>query len=484
MAHEVKIPSLGESVTEATLGRWLKQDGEAVQADEPILELESDKANMELAAEASGRLRILTPAGATVHFGDVVATIEEGAGAAAAASASSGSPAARAPAADAIPAGEQAPASATPPPQASSFRPRAASAPAASAIPPAAAADSTPPAAATASGPTGATSAAAAIAAERPLSPAVRRIVEEERLDLSGVRGTGPAGRITKGDALELAQQRAPGTGTGAAAPSAQRASVTPLPTASGGAGAAASARRPAPAGEPAAAEERVPMSRVRQVIARRLVESQQTTATLTTFNEVDMSAVMALRARYKEPFQHKHGVALGFMSFFVAACCEAMRDVPEANARVDGNDIVYFRDVHVGVAVGTDRGLIVPVVRNADRLSFAEVEREIGRLAGLARDNKLVPDDLSGATFTISNGGIYGSLLSTPILNPPQSAILGMHKIEKRPVVVGDDIVVRPMMYLALSYDHRLIDGKGAVTYLVRVKERLEEPDRLLLRL
>lgn len=224
-------------------------------------------------------------------------------------------------------------------------------------------------------------------------------------------------------------------------------------------------------------------MSRIRQVIARRLVESQQSTATLTTFNEVDMSGILDLRARYKESFRTKHGVSLGFMGFFVAACCEAMEEVPEVNARIDGTDVVYAKAVHVGVAVGTDRGLVVPVVRDASSRSLAGIESEIGRLAELARTNKLVPDDLAGATFTISNGGVYGSLLSTPILNPPQSAILGMHKIEKRPVVVDDQVVVRPMMYLALSYDHRLIDGKGAVTYLVRVKERLEDPARLLLR-
>ena len=223
-------------------------------------------------------------------------------------------------------------------------------------------------------------------------------------------------------------------------------------------------------------------MSRLRQVIARRLVESQQTTATLTTFNEVDMSAILALRARYKDAFQKKHGVSLGFMSFFVAACCEAARDVPEANARIEGTDVILHHYVHMGVAVGTDRGLVVPVVRDADGLSFSAIEREIGRLAALARDNKLKPDDLTGATFTISNGGVYGSLLSTPILNPPQGAILGMHKIEKRPVVVDDQIAIRPMMYLALSYDHRLIDGQGAVTFLVRVKERLEDPTRLML--
>jgi 2-oxoglutarate dehydrogenase E2 component (dihydrolipoamide succinyltransferase) len=231
-----------------------------------------------------------------------------------------------------------------------------------------------------------------------------------------------------------------------------------------------------------AAPEERVPMSRLRQVIARRLVEAQHTAAILTTFNEVDMTAILDLRARYKEPFQKKHGVGLGFMSFFVAACCAAAREVPAVNAEIQGTDILYRHYVHMGVAVGTERGLVVPVVRNADRMSFAEIEREIGRLAELARTGKLSVDDLSGATFTISNGGVYGSLLSTPILNPPQSGILGMHKIEKRPVVVNDQIVIRPMMYLALSYDHRIVDGQGAVTFLVRVKEALEDPTRVLL--
>ncbi len=429
MARDVKIPSLGESVTEATLGRWLKQDGDPVAADEPILELESDKANMELAAESAGTLRILTGAGATVHFGDVVGRIEAGASGGA--------------------------------------RPAAAPAPAA-----------TTTAAAAPASPVAPASAAPARDDERPLSPAVRRIVEEEKLDPAGIPGTGPGGRILKADAQAAADRKRAG---GDAAPAPRGV----LPSAL----AAAAAARPAPVSTPASSpaagggEERVPMSRLRQVIARRLVESQQSTATLTTFNEVDMSAILDLRARYKESFQKKHGVSLGFMGFFVAACCEAMSEVPEVNARIEGSDVVYSKSAHVGVAVGTDRGLVVPVVRDASSRSIASIEAEIARLAELARTNKLVPDDFAGATFTISNGGVYGSLLSTPILNPPQSAILGMHKIEKRPVVVDDQVVVRPMMYLALSYDHRLIDGKGAVTYLVRVKERLEDPARLLLR-
>ena len=428
MAFEVRVPSLGESVTEAVIGRWIKQDGEVVGVDEPILELESDKANMDLAAEHAGRLKVLKKAGDTVAVGDLVATIEAAEGASA--SAPAAAPAASAPA----------PAAAAP-----------ATAQAAAAPAPAASVKQTP-------------------AAEAFLSPAVRRVVTEEGLDVAGVEGTGPHGRLTKGDVLDLAQHKA-----AKAAPAA-------APAATAAATAAAPAPRPAPLGDGGALEERVPMSRLRQVIARRLVEAQHTAAILTTFNEVDMTAILDLRARYKESFQKKHGVSLGFMSFFVAACCAAAREVPAVNAEIQGTDILYRHYVHMGVAVGTERGLVVPVVRNADRMSFAEIEKEIGRLAELARTNKLSVDDLSGATFTISNGGVYGSLLSTPILNPPQSGILGMHKIEKRPVVVNDQIVIRPMMYLALSYDHRIVDGQGAVTFLVRVKEALEDPTRVLL--
>jgi len=435
MAFEVRVPSLGESVTEAVIGRWIKQDGDVVAIDEPILELESDKANMDLAAEQAGRLKVLKKAGDTVNVGDLVATIEAADGAAASAPTPAPAPAAVAPA---TPSAPQATASGA-----------TQSAPAAPAARPSPAAP-TP-------------------AADQPLSPSVRRIATEEGLDVAGVEGTGPHGRLTKGDVLDLAEQRK--------AKAAQAA-----PTSGGGAAtAAAPATRELPAHEPGR-EERVPMSRMRQVIARRLVEAQHTAAILTTFNEADMSAIMDVRARYKDSFQKKHGVGLGFMSFFVAACCAAAREVPAVNAEIQGTDILYRHYVHMGVAVGTERGLVVPVVRDADRLSFAEIEKEIGRLAELARNGKLSVDDLSGATFTISNGGVYGSLLSTPILNPPQSGILGMHKIEKRPVVVNDQIVIRPMMYLALSYDHRIVDGGGAVTFLVRVKEALEDPTRLLL--
>ena len=300
----------------------------------------------------------------------------------------------------------------------------------------------------------------------------MRRLIEEHDLDPRRIEGTGRGGRLTKSDVLaHLAE------------PKDERRADEPRPTTA-----------PAVASPPAAGEERrpvatagegerrrVPMTHLRQRIAERLRQAQQTAAILTTFNEIDMSAVIDLRARYKKRFSEVHGVGLGFMSFFARACVAAIRDLPVINAQIDGGDVVYSERVHLGIAVGTDRGLVVPILHGADRMSFAEVEREIERLAGLARENKLAIADLSGGTFTISNGGVYGSLLSTPILNPPQSAILGMHKIEKRPVVVDDQIVARPMMYVALSYDHRLIDGGEAVTFLVRVKERLEEPSRLL---
>lgn len=469
MIFEMRIPSLGESVTEAAIGRWLKNDGERVEVDEPLLELESDKANMELAAEASGVLRILKPAGDTVGVGELIARIEAGAGAAVA-----GAPP--------TPAGPAAPLAT---PTITPATPRAAEQ--------------------VVNQPRDATG--------RPVAPSVQRIAEESGIDVATIPGTGPGGRVTKADALTAASAGAASKSAGhpsaavssgtttsgaTAAPSnASRAASTgtTAPTApTGSTGTTAVNATSASPVVPAAAsplvgicaeprgERRVRMSRIRQVIARRLVEAQHTAAILTTFNEIDMSPVMELRRRHKEAFEKQHGVALGFMSFFVKACCAAARAVPELNAQIQGDELVYREFVHMGVAVGTEHGLVVPVVRNADQLSFAGIETEIARLAALARDGHLMPDHLSGATFTISNGGVYGSLLSTPILNPPQSGILGMHKIEKRPIVVNDEIVVRPMMYLALSYDHRVVDGKGAVTFLVRVKEALEDPSRLLL--
>jgi 2-oxoglutarate dehydrogenase E2 component (dihydrolipoamide succinyltransferase) len=423
MVFEVRIPTLGESVTEGVIVQWRKRDGEAVAASDVLLELETDKANMEIPAEHAGVLRILKAKGETVAVGEVVARIEDGAKAAA-------------PAPGPTVAAAAAPTPATP------AEPARATAP--------------EPARATAAAPE--RRAAAATRGVGPLSPAVRRLLSEHGLDPAVIPATGRGGRLTKEDVLAHLE-RPPGVQAAAAPPAA------PPP--------------PRPAAE---GEELVPMSRLRKRIAERLVQAQHTAAILTTFNEIDMSGLMELRARHREGFQQRYGVGLGLMSFFARACVASLRDIPALNAEIRGDDIVYKHFVHLGVAVGTERGLVVPVVRHAERLSFAEIEREVARLAGLAREGKLTPDDLSGGTFTISNGGVYGSLLSTPILNPPQSGILGMHKVEKRPVVIGDQIVVRPMMYVALSYDHRIVDGEQAVTFLVRVKERLEDPARLLL--
>jgi 2-oxoglutarate dehydrogenase E2 component (dihydrolipoamide succinyltransferase) len=432
MPVDVRIPTLGESVTEGVIVRWIKGDGDAVRVDEPLLELETDKASVELPAERAGILRILTPQGTTVNVGDVVARIEEGTAAK-------------------TPAG-----------------------PAQSAPPPAGPLPSAPPS----------PSAAAVPATSAVLSPAVRRLVEEHNLDPRGIKASGRGGRLTKSDVLAHLEES-----THQAEP---QADASPRPQDSGlstqdsvrattavpGPPSGSSERVTATSSEE---EERVPMTHLRQRIAERLVQAQHTAAILTTFNEIDMSAVMELRARHKARFAAAHGVSLGFMSFFARACVATLKEMPIVNAQIDAGDVVYKKHVHLGVAVGTERGLVVPVVHHADRLSFADIEKEIERLAGLARQNKLGIPDLSGGTFTISNGGVYGSLLSTPIVNPPQSAILGMHKIEKRPVVVNDAVVIRPMMYVAVSYDHRLIDGEQAVTFLVRVKEQLEDPTRML---
>jgi len=426
MPADVRIPTLGESITEAVIVHWAKRDGESVQTDELLLELETEKANVEIRAEQPGVLQVFKQEGETVKVGDVVARIVEGDGRAA-------KPAAKVAAKESAPKPKAAPAAAPKPP-----------APAAEAVP--------APAPATAEPPVSGEAAAAA------LSPSVARLVREHDLEASEIPASGPHGRLTKADVLAHLEQ-------------APAAAPAPAP--------AAPATPPAKAGED---EEVVPMTPLRRRIADRLVQAQHTAAILTTFNEIDMSAVMALRTRYKDRFAQRHGVGLGFMSFFARACIAAVHDVPAVNAEIRGGEIVYKRYVHLGVAVGTERGLVVPVVHHADRMSFAEIEKEIERLAGLARAGKLSIDDLSRGTFTISNGGVYGSLLSTPILNPPQSGILGMHKIEKRPVVVDDQVVVRPMMYVALSYDHRLVDGEQAVTFLVRVKERIEDPSRLLI--
>ena len=412
MATEIRVPTLGESVTEATIGKWFKKAGDTVAADEPIVELETDKVTIEVPAPSAGVLsEIIAKDGETVGVGALLGSIGEGSGAKTA-------PAAAAPAKTEAPKAE---APKTEAPKAESPAPT--------------------PATAGANGP-----AVAKLAAESGLNPAM-------------LAGTGKDARVTKGDMLAaLATAPAPAA---ARAPAAPRAPSAP---------------------DDATREERVKMTKLRQTIARRLKEAQDTAAMLTTFNDVDMSAVMNLRAQYKDVFEKKHGVKLGFMGFFTKAVIQALKDVPEVNAEIDGTDLVYKNYYHVGIAVGTDKGLVVPVVRDADQLSIAEIEKTIAGLGRKARDGKLGIEDMQGGTFTITNGGIYGSLMSTPILNAPQSGILGMHRIEERPVVVKGQIVARPMMYLALSYDHRIVDGKGAVTFLVRVKEALEDPTRLVL--
>ncbi len=443
MPADVVIPQLGESISEGEILEWRVTDGDTVAVDDILLELETDKTTVEIPSPAAGVVRILKPKGAVVAVGEVIARIE-----AAGASAGASKPAAQsAPVQKAAPAAK---AAAAPAPAA-----KAAAVAAAKPAPAPPAAPTPPPPAA-----------AAAAAPATRLGPAARRMAEEQHVDPASLHGTGPGGRATKADVAAAAESRQ------AEPPPAAVAATAPA------------AAKPAPARVAAGddEEERTRMSRMRRTIAERLVSAQHTAAILTTFNEVDMSAAMELRARHKEAFQKAHGVSLGFMSIFARACILALRDVPVVGARIEGDEVVTSKRVHLGIAASTERGLVVPIVRNADLLSMAGLEQEVGRLAGLARESKLQVEDLSGGTFTISNGGVFGSLLSTPILNPPQSGILGMHKIEKRPVVVGDQIVIRPMMYLALSYDHRIVDGREAVTFLVKVKERIEDPSRLLL--
>jgi 2-oxoglutarate dehydrogenase E2 component (dihydrolipoamide succinyltransferase) len=415
-AVPITVPGVGESITEGIVARWLKTDGSAVKAGEPLFELETDKASNEVPASSSGVLKIAVAEGTTVPVGATIGSIDP-----------DGQPAAAAEA----PKAPAAQAEATP----TDSRPR----------------ETTPPT------PNGGEATAETV----ELAPSVRRIVAEEKLDPSKIEGTGRGGRITKGDALAQA-----------AAPPATATQAPPAP---------APAPRAVPPGT-GPREVRKRMSGIRQKIAQRLVEAQQTAAILTTFNEADMSKVMDLRARYKDAFKTKHGVALGFMSFFIKAAIEALRAFPSVNGRIDGADIILYNVYDIGVAVSTERGLMVPVIRDADRLSFADIEKAIGAFAVKAREGTISVSDLQGGTFTITNGGVFGSLLSTPILNPPQSGILGMHSIQKRPVVVDDQIVVRPMMYLALSYDHRIVDGREAVSFLVRIKECIENPERLML--
>jgi 2-oxoglutarate dehydrogenase E2 component (dihydrolipoamide succinyltransferase) len=411
---EIRVPTLGESVTEATIGKWFKKPGDAVAVDEPLVELETDKVTIEVPAPAAGVLgAVAAKDGDTVAVGAVLGQIEEGAGAAN----SKAQPAKPAAAASA--------------PQAPPTTP-----PAPAPIPP----------------------------SDAPPAPSVRRLSAESGIDAAAVAGTGSDGRVTKGDMLAAIE----------------RAAAQPTPVAA--TAAAVQVRAPTPPDD-AAREERVRMTRLRQTIARRLKDAQNTAAILTTFNEVDMSHVMALRAQYRDLFEKKHGgVKLGFMGFFVRACVQALKEIPAVNAEIDGADIVYKNYYHIGIAVGTERGLVVPVVRDCDTRSIAEIEKAIADLGRRARDGTLKIEEMQGGTFSITNGGIYGSLMSTPILNAPQSGILGMHKIQERPVAVAGKIEIRPMMYLALSYDHRIVDGREAVSFLVRVKECLEEPARLVL--
>ena len=412
MAIEITVPVLGESVVEATIARWMKKSGDAVAADEPVVELETDKVTLEVPAPVNGTLTdIIAAEGTTVEVGALLAMMEEGA----------------APAKEAAPKAEAAPA---------------------------------PAPAAPAPAPVAQAPAAPASAANQTLSPAVRRLVEEHNLNPAAIPASGKDGRLTKGDV-----QDAIAKGIGKAAPATAPAAPSVL----------------APRKDDVR-EERVPMSRLRRMIAQRLKEAQNNAAMLTTFNEVDMTELMKLRSEYKDDFEKNHGARLGFMGMFVKASITALREYPAVNAEIHGTDIIYKNFYNVGVAVGTPQGLVVPVLKDAQDMSLSDIEKTITDYGMRARDGKLGPADMMNGTFTISNGGVYGSLMSTPIINPPQSAILGMHKIQKRPVAIGDKVEIRPMMYLALSYDHRIIDGREAVSFLVRIKESIEDPRRLLL--
>ncbi|HEX9404271.1 MAG TPA: 2-oxoglutarate dehydrogenase complex dihydrolipoyllysine-residue succinyltransferase [Steroidobacteraceae bacterium] len=421
MTIEVRVPQLPESVADATIVSWNKKPGDAVARDENLVDLETDKVVLEVPAPAAGLLKeIRLKDGTTVTSGQVLAVIEEGA------------------AASAAPAGARAAAANT-----------------------AKGAAGNSPAVMAASGGAVATAATAANpdAAAAKLSPAAKRVVEENKIDPKAVTGSGRDGRVSKSDVVNFLSAK------DAAAPPAAKAPAAPVPSARG-----------------ARAEQRVPMTRLRARIAERMVQAQATQALLTSFNEVDLMAVNELRARYKDQFEKQHGVKLGFMSFFAKACVEALKKFPAVNASVEGNDIVYHEYFDIGVAVSTDRGLIVPVLRDVDLQSFAEIEKSIGNFAGRARAGTITMEELTGGTFTITNGGVFGSLLSTPIVNSPQSAILGMHKIQDRPTAIDGQVVVRPMMYIALTYDHRLIDGREAVQFLVTVKQCLEDPARMVL--
>jgi len=417
---EIRVPTLGESVTEATIGKWFKQPGDRVAVDEPLVELETDKVTIEVPAPAAGVLsEIAVKNGETVAVGALLGQIAEGGAAGKATPVPTGRPDQKTATTAPINAADEEP------------KPRKPEAPVAK--------------------------------ADMPVAPSVRKLAAESGMNVAAVPGSGRDGRVTKGDMLAAIE----------------RAAAAPMPVAQPAA--AVQVRAPSTVDD-AAREERVKMTRLRATIARRLKDAQNTAAMLTTFNEVDMTHVMALRSQYRDAFEKKHGVRLGFMSFFVRACVQALKDIPAVNAEIDGGDLIYKNYYHIGVAVGTEKGLVVPVVREADTLSLAEIEKTIGDFGRRAREGSLKLEEMQGGTFTITNGGIYGSLMSTPILNAPQSGILGMHKIQERPMAIGGKIEIRPMMYLALSYDHRIVDGREAVTFLVRVKECLEDPARLVL--
>jgi 2-oxoglutarate dehydrogenase E2 component (dihydrolipoamide succinyltransferase) len=432
MEKEIKIPSVGESVQEAVLVEWYKKDDDAVQIDEPLFVIETDKVTLEIVAEASGILKILTREGQTVSIGAVVGKIDV----------KEISEAVLEPA----------------PPKEDKEKPLAVPEEPEKPVPSMAGPEEAPVEKET---------------AEIPgiLSPSVRRLVSEKNIDIAGITGTGPGNRITKGDVLLYLEQTPSAPSTAPALP----AGAEKLPD----------FKPEMPAKTVSFVDEEVirkPMTPIRRRIASRLLEARQNTAMLTTFNEIDMTHTMALRTRFKEVFKEKHGISLGFMSFFIKAVVEALKEFPEVNAFVDGDDIVYHNYFHIGIAVGTGKGLVVPVIRNADRLGFAQLEQAIVDFVDKIKTNRLELADLEGGTFTITNGGVFGSLLSTPILNTPQSGILGMHKIEKRPVVLDDEITIRPMMYVALSYDHRIVDGREAVKFLVRIKECIENPERIMM--
>ncbi len=423
MKADIKIPAVGESITEATISQWMKKNGDAVKRDDVLLVLETDKASVEVVAENAGVLNVKVQEGQTVAIGSVVGFID-----------SDGAPAAAKPTAQ------------------PSAKPSAPPVP-----PPKASAPPSP------------SMTSSAFQTTSTLSPAVRKLVSETQLDPASITGTGKDGRLTKGDVLSANVGPAARGPAVPAAPAAKApAAPTPLPQARVGGGANETTREP--------------MSKIRQTIAKRLVEAQSTAAILTTFNEIDMSHVMELRTKYKDQFEKKHGVKMGFMGFFVKAAISALKAFPKVNAYIDGTDLIYHHYNNIGIAVGTEKGLMVPIIKNAEALSLAEIELSIKHYAEKARDGKITIDDLNGGTFTISNGGVYGSLMSTPILNPPQSGILGLHKIEERPVAINGKVEIRPMMYVALSYDHRVVDGAESVSFLVKIKEAMEDPARILL--